>query len=110
MSKLKFTGPARCFDREEDPLRRPAKTYKEGEVIVIRMKAAAAAPDAEISHHGSPDRQAWVARSPLITDGRFSGATRGFCIGMSAGSGGGRPIALLRDGDIIEIDADGGNT
>jgi dihydroxy-acid dehydratase len=94
MSNLKFTGPARCFDREEDAFESVQnKTYKEGEVIVIRYEGPKGGP----------------GMREMITDGRFSGATRGFCIGHvgpEAAIGG--PIALLQDGDIIEIDADVG--
>src|SRR5512134_2499513 len=112
MSKLKFTGPARCFDREEDAFESvQKKTYKEGEVIVIRYEGPRGGPGmremlsttAAIYGQGMGDKVA------LITDGRFSGATRGFCVGHvgpEAAIGG--PIGLLRGGDMIVLDADNG--
>src|SRR5579871_1198136 len=94
MANLKFSGPARCFDCEEDAFEAvQKKTYREGEVIVIRYEGP----------RGGPGMGGKIA---LITDGRFSGATRGFCIGhVGPEAAVGGPIALLRDGDIIEIDA-----
>ena len=112
MSKLKFSGPARCFDSEEDCFEAVSKrNYKEGEVLVIRYEGPRGGPGmremlattAAIYGQGMGDKVA------LITDGRFSGATRGFCIGHvgpEAALGG--PIGLLKDGDIIEIDAENG--
>src|SRR5467141_3185549 len=112
MSKLKFTGPARCFDREEDAFESvQKKTYKEGEVIVIRYEGPRGGPGMRemLSTTAALTGQGMGGKIALITDGRFSGATRGFCIGRvgpEAAVGG--PIALLQDGDIIEIDADVG--
>ncbi|WP_299862976.1 dihydroxy-acid dehydratase [uncultured Hoeflea sp.] len=109
MSRLKFTGPARCFDSEEECFNAVTNGgYKEGEVLVIRYEGPKGGPGmremlsttAAIYGQGMGDKVA------LITDGRFSGATRGFCIGHvgpEAAEGG--PIGLLEDGDIIEIDA-----
>src|ERR1700683_690293 len=109
MANLKFTGPARCFDREEDAFEAvQKKTYKEGEVIVIRYEGPRGGPGMRemLSTTAALTGQGMGGKIALITDGRFSGATRGFCIGHvgpEAAIGG--PIALLRDGDIIEIDA-----
>src|SRR5471030_3238819 len=112
MEVLRFSGPARCFDGEEACFEAVKnRTYKEGDVLVIRYEGPKGGPGmremlsttAAIYGEGMGDKVA------LITDGRFSGATRGFCIGHvgpEAALGG--PIALLRDGDIIEIDADVG--
>jgi dihydroxy-acid dehydratase len=109
MQNLKFSGPARCFDREEDAFEAVKKrTYREGEVLVIRYEGPKGGPGmremlattAALYGQGMGDKVA------LITDGRFSGATRGFCVGHvgpEAAIGG--PIALLRDGDIIDLDA-----
>lgn len=109
MAKLKFSGPARCFDSEEDCFNAVTnREYKEGEVLVIRYEGPKGGPGmremlsttAAIYGQGMGDKVA------LITDGRFSGATRGFCVGHvgpEAAEGG--PIGLLEDGDIIEIDA-----
>src|ERR1700723_962177 len=109
MSKLKFTGPARCFDREEDAFESvQKKTYKEGEVIVIRYEGPRGGPGMRemLSTTAALTGQGMGGKIALITDGRFSGATRGFCIGhVGPEAAVGGPIALLRDGDIIEIDA-----
>src|SRR5713101_6011713 len=112
MSNLKFTGPARCFDREEDAFESvQKKTYKEGDVIVIRYEGPRGGPGMRemLSTTAALTGQGMGGKIALITDGRFSGATRGFCIGhVGPEAAVGGPIALLRDGDIIEIDADAG--
>jgi dihydroxy-acid dehydratase len=109
MANLKFAGPARCFDSEEECFEAVTnRTYKEGEVLVIRYEGPKGGPGmremlattAALYGQGMGDKVA------LITDGRFSGATRGFCIGhVGPEAAVGGPIALLRDGDIISIDA-----
>jgi len=109
MSTLKFTGPARCFDSEEECFKAVTnKEYKEGEVLVIRYEGPIGGPGmremlattAALYGQGMGDKVA------LITDGRFSGATRGFCIGhVGPEAAVGGPIGLLQDGDMIEIDA-----
>ena len=109
MKKLKFKGPARCFDREEECFKAVTeRTIKEGEVLVIRYEGPKGGPGmremlattAALYGQGMGDKVA------LITDGRFSGATRGFCIGhVGPEAQVGGPIAHIRDGDIIEIDA-----
>ncbi len=109
MSMLKFTGPARCFDSEEECFAAvTGKKYKEGEVLVIRYEGPKGGPGMRemLSTTAALYGQGMGDKLALITDGRFSGATRGFCIGHvgpEAATGG--PIGLLRDGDIIEIDA-----
>src|SRR5688572_16477231 len=112
MSKLKFTGPARCFDREEDAFESVQKrTYKEGEVIVIRYEGPRGGPGMRemLSTTAALTGQGMGGKVALITDGRFSGATRGFCIGhVGPEAAVGGPIALLQNGDIIEIDAEVG--
>ena len=109
MANLKFTGPARCFDREEDAFEAvQKKTYKEGEVIVIRYEGPRGGPGMRemLSTTAALTGQGMGGKIALITDGRFSGATRGFCIGhVGPEAAVGGPIAQLRDGDIIEIDA-----
>src|SRR6202163_1038875 len=108
MSNLKFTGPARCFDREEDAFDAVQnKAYKEGEVIVIRYEGPRGGPAMRemLSTTAALTGQGMGGKIALITDGRFSGATRGFCIGhVGPEAAVGGPIALLLDGDIIEID------
>ncbi len=104
-----FTGPARCFDCEEDAFSCVEnKNYREGEVLVIRYEGPKGGPGmremlattAALYGQGMGDKVA------LITDGRFSGATRGFCVGhVGPEAAVGGPIGLLRDGDMITIDA-----
>src|SRR5713101_8480455 len=112
MSNLKFAGPARCFDREEDAFESvQKKTYKEGEVIVIRYEGPRGGPGMRemLSTTAALTGQGMGGKIALITDGRFSGATRGFCIGhVGPEAAVGGPIALLRDGDIIALDAEAG--
>ncbi|MBM3554270.1 MAG: dihydroxy-acid dehydratase [Alphaproteobacteria bacterium] len=109
MARLKHTGPARVFDCEEDAFAFvQARKWREGDVLVIRYEGPKGGPGmremlattAALYGQGAGDKVA------LITDGRFSGATRGFCVGHvgpEAAEGG--PIGLLKNGDIITIDA-----
>ncbi|MGB7257784.1 MAG: dihydroxy-acid dehydratase [Pseudolabrys sp.] len=112
MKTLKFSGPARCFDGEEACFEAVKnKTYKHGDVLVIRYEGPRGGPGMRemLSTTAALYGQGVGEKVALITDGRFSGATRGFCIGHvgpEAAIGG--PIGLLRDGDIIEIDAEKG--
>jgi dihydroxy-acid dehydratase len=109
LNTLKFSGPARCFDSEEECFNAVSRRdYKEGDVLVIRYEGPRGGPGMRemLSTTAALYGQGAGEKVALITDGRFSGGTRGFCIGHvgpEAALGG--PIALLRDGDIIEIDA-----
>jgi dihydroxy-acid dehydratase len=109
MSDLVFTGPARCFDGEEacfEAVRK--KAYKEGEVLVIRYEGPKGGPGMRemLATTAALYGQGMGGKVALITDGRFSGATRGFCIGhVGPEAAVGGPIGLVRDGDIITIDA-----
>jgi dihydroxy-acid dehydratase len=109
MKNLKFSGPARCFDSEEACFEAVThRQYKEGEVLVIRYEGPRGGPGMRemLSTTAALYGQGMGDKVALITDGRFSGATRGFCIGHvgpEAQLGG--PIGLLKDGDIISIDA-----
>lgn len=104
-----FTGPARVFECEEDAFEAvKARQYKEGEVLVIRNEGPAGGPGMRemLATTAALSGQGMGKKVALITDGRFSGATRGFCVGHvgpeTAHCG---PIALLQDGDVITIDA-----
>src|SRR5579885_1579352 len=112
MKTLQFTGPARCFDGEEACFEAVKKrTYKEGEVLVIRYEGPKGGPGMRemLSTTAALYGQGQGEKVALITDGRFSGATRGFCIGhVGPEAAVGGPIGLIRDGDIIEIDAEKG--
>ncbi|MFA6265533.1 MAG: dihydroxy-acid dehydratase [Pseudolabrys sp.] len=105
---LTFTGPARCFDGEEACFEAVKnKTYKEGEVLVIRYEGPRGGPGMRemLSTTAALYGQGMGGKVALITDGRFSGATRGFCVGhVGPEAAVGGPIALLRDGDIITLD------
>ena len=109
LKKLQFTGKARCFDNEEDAMKAvQTKKYKDGDVIIIRYEGPRGGPGMRemLSTTGALYGQGKGEKVALITDGRFSGATRGFCVGHvgpEAAMGG--PIALLKNGDIIDIDA-----
>jgi dihydroxy-acid dehydratase len=104
-----FTGPARVFECEEDAFEAvKQRSYKEGEVIVIRNEGPAGGPGMRemLATTAALSGQGMGKKVALITDGRFSGATRGFCVGHvgpEAAQGG--PIALLQDGDMITINA-----
>jgi len=112
LPSLKFSGPARCFDGEEacyDAVSN--RKYKEGEVLVIRYEGPKGGPGMRemLATTAVLYGQGTGGKVALVTDGRFSGATRGFCIGhVGPEAAVGGPIALIRDGDIIEIDADKG--
>jgi dihydroxy-acid dehydratase len=112
MENLTFCGPAHCFDNEEDAFAAvKERKYKEGEVLVIRYEGPRGGPGMRemLATTAALYGQGMGGKVALITDGRFSGATRGFCIGhVGPEAAVGGPIALIRDGDIIEIDAQAG--
>jgi dihydroxy-acid dehydratase len=107
--QLKFRGPARCFDREEDCFAAvEARKYKKGDVLVIRYEGPRGGPGMRemLSTTAALYGQGAGNDVALITDGRFSGGTRGFCIGhVGPEAAVGGPIGLLQDGDIIVMDA-----
>ena len=109
MKNLKFRGPARVFDCEEDCFRAVEnRQYEEGDVLVIRYEGPKGGPGMRemLSTTSAIYGQGMGDKVALITDGRFSGATRGFCIGhVGPEAYDGGPIGLLRDGDMIVIDA-----
>jgi dihydroxy-acid dehydratase len=112
MAQLKFTGPARCFDGEEACFEAVKnKTYREGDVLVIRYEGPKGGPGMRemLATTAALYGQGMGGKVALITDGRFSGATRGFCVGhVGPEAAVGGPIALLRDGDMITLDAENG--
>ncbi|HVC57362.1 MAG TPA: dihydroxy-acid dehydratase [Stellaceae bacterium] len=109
MATLRFAGTALCFDCEEDAFAAvEARRYKDGDVIVIRYEGPRGGPGMRemLSTTAALYGQGVGERVALITDGRFSGATHGFCIGhVGPEAAVGGPIALLKDGDRITIDA-----
>jgi dihydroxy-acid dehydratase len=111
LKHLKHRGPARVFNREEEAFDAvQARNYKEGDVIIIRYEGPKGGPGMrEMLSTTAALYGQGVENVALITDGRFSGGTRGLCIGHvgpEAMEGG--PIGLLKDGDIIDIDAEKG--
>jgi dihydroxy-acid dehydratase len=111
LKHIKHRGPARVFDCEEDCFDFvQARRYQEGDVLVIRWEGPKGGPGMrEMLSTTAALYGQGVENIALITDGRFSGATRGLCVGHvgpeAADAG---PIGLLKDGDIIVIDADKG--
>ncbi len=112
MANLKFTGPARCFDGEEACFEAVKnKTYREGDVLVIRYEGPKGGPGMRemLATTAALYGQGMGGKVALITDGRFSGATRGFCVGhVGPEAAVGGPIAHVRDGDMITLDAENG--
>jgi dihydroxy-acid dehydratase len=112
LNRMQFSGPARCFDSEEECFEAvSARKYEDGEVLVIRYEGPRGGPGMRemLSTTAAIYGQGAGEKVALITDGRFSGGSRGFCIGHvgpEAALGG--PIGLIRDGDIIDIDATAG--
>lgn len=111
-SRMHHKGPARCFDSEEQG----AQAVRDGlitpgDVVVLRYEGPVGGP-------GMPEMTALTGaivgaglggQVALVTDGRFGGGTKGLCIGHVAPEAAlGGPLALVRDGDVIEIDVEGG--
>ncbi|WP_294924247.1 dihydroxy-acid dehydratase [uncultured Paracoccus sp.] len=104
-----FTGPALVFECEEEAFDAVQnRQYKEGDVFVIRNEGPAGGPGMRemLATTAALSGQGMGKKVALITDGRFSGATRGFCVGhVGPEAAHGGPIALLQNGDMITIDA-----
>jgi dihydroxy-acid dehydratase len=104
-----FTGPARVFECEEDAFEAVKKReYEEGEVLVIRNEGPAGGPGMRemLATTAALSGQGMGKKVALITDGRFSGATRGFCVGhVGPEAAHGGPIGLLKNGDVITMNA-----
>jgi dihydroxy-acid dehydratase len=109
LHEQRFTGTALCFDCEEDAFAAvQARAYKKGDVIVIRYVGPKGGPGMPemLSTTAAIYGQGMGEHVALITDGRFSGGTRGFCVGhVGPEAAVGGPIALLKNGDKITIDA-----
>jgi dihydroxy-acid dehydratase len=112
MAKLRFEGTALCFDCEEDAFKAvEMRAYKAGDVLIIRYEGPKGGPGMRemLSTTSAIYGQGMGDKVALITDGRFSGATRGFCIGhVGPEAAVGGPIALIENGDRIVIDAEAG--
>ena len=109
----RFEGTALCFDSEEDAFAAvQSRAYKKGDVIIIRYEGPRGGPGMRemLSTTSAIYGQGMGEDVALITDGRFSGGTRGFCVGhVGPEAAVGGPIALLCNGDKIVIDADKGS-
>jgi dihydroxy-acid dehydratase len=110
--RMRHKGPARCFDSEEEGARAVRKgLIARGDVVVLRYEGPVGGP-------GMPEMTALTGAIvgaglggdvAVVTDGRFGGGTKGLCIGHVAPEAAvGGPIALARDGDLIEIDIEEG--
>jgi dihydroxy-acid dehydratase len=112
MARLQFSGPAQVFDCEEDCFAAvEARRIEKGSVVIIRYEGPKGGPGMRemLSTTAALYGQGLGEHVALITDGRFSGATRGFCIGhVGPEAADGGPIALVEDGDMIHIDAAAG--
>ncbi len=112
MKRLAFSGPARVFEREEDCLEAVIRReYSEGDVLVIRNEGPKGGPGMRemLATTAALYGQGVGESVALITDGRFSGGTRGFCVGhVGPEAAVGGAIGLLKDGDMIHIDASKG--
>jgi dihydroxy-acid dehydratase len=112
LSALQFRGPARVFNSEEQAFAAvESRDIAEGCVIIIRYEGPKGGPGMRemLSTTAALYGQGMGEKVALITDGRFSGATRGFCIGhVGPEAAAGGPIALIEDGDMVNIDAESG--
>jgi dihydroxy-acid dehydratase len=112
LKHLRFEGTALCFDSEEEAFKAVAdRAYKAGDVIIIRYEGPKGGPGMRemLSTTSAIYGQGMGEEVALITDGRFSGGTRGFCIGhVGPEAAVGGPIALVRNGDKIVLDATAG--
>ena len=104
---MQFTGRAKCYDSQESALAAILKgKVKDGDVVVIRFEGPKGGPGMQEMLSPTSALKGRNIKAALITDGRFSGGTRGLCIGhISPEAAAGGPIAIIRDGDIIKIDA-----
>ncbi len=112
MKSVRFEGPARVFESEEEAFEAVrSRSYSAGDVLVIRNEGPRGGPGMRemLATTSAISGQGMGSKVALVTDGRFSGATRGFCIGhVGPEAAVGGPIALVKDGDRIVIDADAG--
>jgi dihydroxy-acid dehydratase len=104
-----FVGPARVFECEEEAFEAvKQRSYEEGDVLVIRNEGPSGGPGMRemLSTTAALSGQGMGKKVALITDGRFSGATRGFCVGhVGPEAAYGGPIALINNGDVVTINA-----
>lgn len=104
---MQFRGRAKCYSSQEESLDAILKgKVKDGDVVVIRYEGPKGGPGMQEMLSPTSALKGRGLRAALITDGRFSGGTRGLCIGhISPEAAAGGPIAIIKDGDIVNIDA-----
>ncbi len=104
---MRFTGPARIFESQEAALKGILEgRVKDGDVVVIRFEGPRGGPGMQEMLSPTAALQGAGIRAALITDGRFSGGTRGLCVGhISPEAAAGGPLAAVKNGDPICIDA-----
>ncbi|MDO8609777.1 MAG: dihydroxy-acid dehydratase [bacterium] len=105
---MKYSGKARCYNSQEESLDAILKgEVKDGDVVVIRYEGPKGGPGMQEMLSPTSALKGRGTKAALITDGRFSGGTRGLCIGhISPEAAAGGPIAIIKDGDVIEINAE----
>ena len=106
---LTFTGPAKVYDSEDEAIEAIiGKQVQDGDVVVIRYEGPKGGPGMKEMLNPTAVITGMGLKVALLTDGRFSGATQGACIGhISPEAADGGPIALIQNGDIIDIDIPG---
>jgi dihydroxy-acid dehydratase len=104
---MQFTGCAKCYDSQESALEAILKgKVVDGDVVVIRYEGPKGGPGMQEMLSPTSALKGRGIKAALITDGRFSGGTRGLCIGhISPEAAAGGPLAIVKNGDIIKIDA-----
>lgn len=111
-SMMRHTGPARCFNSEEEACEAIfGGKIQPGDVVVIRYEGPAGGPGMRemLTPTSAICGMGLSTSVALITDGRFSGASKGGCIGhVSPEAAAGGPIALIQEGDMITVDIEGG--
>ncbi len=105
---MQFTGRAKCYDSQESALDAILKgKVTDGDVVVIRYEGPRGGPGMQEMLSPTSALKGRGIKAALITDGRFSGGTRGLCIGhISPEAAAGGPLAIVKNGDIIKIDAE----
>lgn len=108
---MSFTGRAICFDSQEESLKAIlARKIKDGDVVVIRYEGPKGGPGMQEMLSPTAALKGFGTKAALITDGRFSGGTRGLCIGhISPEAASGGPIAIIKNGDQIKINVEAGS-
>jgi dihydroxy-acid dehydratase len=104
---MQFRGSAKCYASQEEAFDAIlGGKVKDGDVVVIRYEGPRGGPGMQEMLSPTSALKGRGIKAALITDGRFSGGTRGLCIGHVSPEAAGGPIAIIKNGDIIKIDAE----